>query len=175
MLVDTGLDHADFVARRKIGRALCVVGVKKEQRICHRAQPAAAQRPIGNFVVDFFHIHVPDILRVVAAAQGIGHTVKLPVLLHNIADITALADAKKFTVGHGGTVHYNRSDCPHAVVTLAQPYERTQVVSLIKYDLGIMISDYNMLDKRPCNRLLCFHVKATRIPIINNILYAIAT
>ena len=103
----------------EIGGAGAAVGIVEKQRISHGGKTAAAEGPVGDFIVDFGGCHVVNVLGVVFSTDG-GHGAdELPGLKNDGTDVAAAADPGKLAVGNGCPIHDHRGNRRHPVVAFA--------------------------------------------------------
>lgn len=136
VIADSVVNYADV--GWKIRGTLRAVGIKEEKGVVNSRQPASAHCPIDDSVMLVGRIHIRDILGIINVSYRSLHTYELPSLCQNVPDISSLADPGKFSVRDRGTIHNNRRDRSHSILTfsagfaLDEPCEEFPRIVLIK-------------------------------------------
>lgn len=128
MLIDAVKGYADS-SRRKISWAGCGrrgIRIVKEKAFGYRGENISRHNPVGNLIMFFRWVHIPDILGVVLASDCIAHTDKLARLLNDIPNISPLADAGELTVRDLRAVSHHGSNRPHPVVAFSPGFALNQ-------------------------------------------------
>lgn len=158
MLIDAVKGYADS-SRRKISRTGCGgrrVRIVKKQTFSHRRENITRHNPVGNLIMFFGRVHIPNVLSVVLAPDCIAHTDKLARLFDDAPDISPLADTGKLTIRNLRAVSDYGSYRPHSVVAFSPSLALNQAGKQLSSCVGHKITSFLKLSSSQYMHGACF-------------------